>query len=65
MIAMLKNAWRVPDLRKRILFTVGMLIVFRAGVAVPVPGIIPEVIASLFEQRDPVCFHGPFFQVEH
>jgi preprotein translocase subunit SecY len=60
MIAMLKNAWRVPDLRKRILFTVGMLIVFRAGVAVPVPGIIPEVIASLFEQGTLFAFMDLF-----
>ncbi len=45
-----QNAWRIPDLRNRILYTVGMLIVFRAGVAVPVPGIVPEVIAGLFQQ---------------
>ncbi len=48
MIATLRNAWRVPDLRKRILVTIGMLIVYRAGVAVPVPGIIPGVIKDLF-----------------
>lgn len=48
MIQTLRNAWRVPDLRKRLLITVGLLIVYRAGVAVPVPGIVPEVIQSLF-----------------
>lgn len=48
MIATLRNAWQVPDLRKRILITVALLVVFRAGVAVPVPGIVPEVIQSLF-----------------
>ena len=37
MLATLRNAWRIPDLRKRILFTIGMLVVFRGGVAVPVP----------------------------
>lgn len=50
MVSTLRNAWRIPDLRNRILYTVGMLIVFRAGVAVPVPGIVPEVIAGLFQQ---------------
>ena len=50
MISTLRTAWRVPDLRSRILYTVGLLIVFRAGVAVPVPGIIPEVIAGLFRE---------------
>ncbi len=50
MVSTLRNAWRIPDLRNRILYTVGMLMVFRAGVAVPVPGIVPEVIAGLFQQ---------------
>ncbi len=48
MIATLRNAWQVPDLRRRILITVALLVAFRAGVAVPVPGIVPEVIQSLF-----------------
>ncbi|HHY75732.1 MAG TPA: preprotein translocase subunit SecY, partial [Firmicutes bacterium] len=48
MIATLRNAWQVPDLRRRILITVALLVAFRAGVAVPVPGIVPEVIQQLF-----------------
>ena len=39
MIDTLKAAWRLPDLRKKILFTLFMLIVFRLGSAIPVPGI--------------------------
>lgn len=50
MIGTLRNAWRIPDLRKRLLFTIGLLMVVRAGVAVPVPGIVPEVIAGLFRE---------------
>jgi preprotein translocase subunit SecY len=48
MIATLRNAWQIPDLRKKILITVLLLVAFRAGVAVPVPGIVPEVIQQLF-----------------
>lgn len=48
MIATLRNAWHIPDLRKKILITVSLLIAYRAGVAVPVPGIVPEVIERLF-----------------
>ncbi|HHX27654.1 MAG: preprotein translocase subunit SecY [Bacillota bacterium] len=48
MVATLRNAWQIPDLRKRILITVSLLVAFRAGVAVPVPGIVPEVIQQLF-----------------
>lgn len=60
MFGTLKNAWRIPDLRRRILFTVGMLMVFRAGVAVPVPGIIPEVIAGLFREGTLFAFMDLF-----
>ncbi len=48
MVGTLRNAWRISDLRKRILITVAMLMVFRAGVAIPVPGVMPEVLGQLF-----------------
>ncbi len=60
MVSTFRTAWRVPDLRNRILYTVGMLIVFRAGVAVPVPGIIPEVIAELFKEGTLFAFMDLF-----
>lgn len=50
MVGTLRNAWQIPDLRKRILLTVALLVAFRAGVAVPVPGIVPEVIQRLFSE---------------
>jgi len=60
MIATLRNAWHVPDLRKRILITVGLLIVFRAGVAVPVPGVLPEVISEMFSEGTLFAFMDLF-----
>jgi len=39
-----KNAMRIPDLRKRILFTFGLLIVYRLGAYVPVPGIDASIV---------------------
>jgi len=60
MVQTLKNAWRVPDLRRRILITMGLLIVYRAGVAVPVPGIMPEVIQSLFSEGTLFAFMNLF-----
>ncbi len=60
MLSTLRTAWRIPDLRNRILYTIGMLIVFRAGVAVPVPGIIPEVIAELFKEGTLFAFMDLF-----
>lgn len=48
MFETLKNAWKIPDLRKKIIFTFLMLVVYRLGAVIPVPGINREVIASMF-----------------
>src|SRR5689334_25117098 len=40
---------RYGDLKKRLLFLLGALIVFRIGAHIPVPGIDPNVLASFFE----------------
>ena len=47
MLETLRGAFRIPDLRRRILFTLGMLIVFRLGAHVPVPGVNRVEIAKL------------------
>lgn len=48
MLSTLVNAWKIPDLKKRILYTLMMLIVFRLGSAIPVPGIDKTLLAALF-----------------
>jgi preprotein translocase subunit SecY len=45
-----QNATRVPELRRRVLFTVAMLAVYRIGVAIPTPGIDGQALAAFFEQ---------------
>jgi len=47
----LANIFRVPDLRKRVLFTLGLLAVYRLGSHVPTPGINAEKLAQLFERN--------------
>ena len=37
MIETVRNAWKVPELRKKIMFTIFALLIFRLGSAVPVP----------------------------
>ena len=37
MIQTIRNAWAVPELRKKILFTIFALLIFRLGSAIPVP----------------------------
>ena len=39
MIESVRNAFSLPDLRRRILFTLGMLVVYRLGANIPVPGV--------------------------
>lgn len=48
MLSTLKNSWKVPELRKKIIFTLVMLVIFRIGTAVPVPGINANEISKLF-----------------
>lgn len=50
MIQTLRNAWKIPDLRRRILFTLMMLIVFRFGAHVPVPYLSTEAMQSFLGQ---------------
>ncbi len=45
------DAFRLPDLRRRILFTVGMLVVFRFVAHVPLPGVDPNALADLFQRN--------------
>src|ERR1700723_851311 len=50
------NASRIPELRRRLVFTAAMLAVFRLGVAVPPPGIDGQALASLFQQTSGTLF---------
>ncbi len=45
------NIFRIPDLRKRVLFTLGMLAVYRLGSHVPTPGINADMLAQFFNQN--------------
>ncbi|WP_433747598.1 preprotein translocase subunit SecY [Paenibacillus amylolyticus] len=46
MFKTLKNIWRVEDLRKRVLFTLFVLIIYRIGSFVPVPGVNKDVFEA-------------------
>ena len=45
-ITTLQNIWKIKELRDRILFTLGMLFVFRLGSFIILPGVIPEALAA-------------------
>jgi preprotein translocase subunit SecY len=48
MFSWLSNAWRVPELRRRVLFTAGVLSVYRLGSWIPAPGIDQAAIQNYF-----------------
>ena len=50
MIETIKNAWKVPELRKKIVFTLVCLIIFRFGSAIPVPFIDRTALAEVLKQ---------------
>ncbi len=52
MIGGVQNIGRITELRQRILFTFGMLAVYRVGAFIVTPGIDPNVVRSFFEQME-------------
>ena len=50
MLQTLRNAWRIEDLRKKILFTLFIVLLFRLGNAIPVPHINVEALQAYFTQ---------------
>jgi preprotein translocase subunit SecY len=51
MLQALRNIWEIPDLRKRVLFTLGLLAVYRVGNHVPTPGINAKSLIDFFAQN--------------
>jgi preprotein translocase subunit SecY len=56
MLSGFQNASRIPELRRRVLFTLGMIAVYRLGVHVPTPGIDRQAMAAFFEQHQNTLF---------
>ncbi len=52
MFQILRNAWKIADLRKKILFTVFVLLIFRIGSAIPVPFVDMSVLTAGMDNLD-------------
>jgi preprotein translocase subunit SecY len=52
----IQNAARIPELRRRAFFTLFMLMIYRVGVFVPVPGIDAEKFKDMFDQASSTVF---------
>jgi preprotein translocase subunit SecY len=51
MLEKFANVFRIPDLRRRILFTLGLLAVYRLGGHIPTPGVNADKLQQFFEQN--------------
>src|SRR5467141_999603 len=51
------NVFRIPDLRKRILFTLAMLAIYRLGGHIPTPGVDANRLAAFFQQQQGNIFN--------
>ncbi len=51
MLDKIANIFRIPDLRKRVLFTLGLLAVYRVGGHIPTPGVNADTLANFFDSQ--------------
>ena len=54
MLGSLANAWKIPELRMRLLFTFAMLAAYRLGAYIPLPGVDPSVLAGGLQSSNPI-----------
>ncbi len=60
MISTLRNAWKIPELRSKILYTFVMLVIFRLGSVIPVPGINIEYVKNIVSEAGLLSFFDLF-----
>ncbi len=60
MFETIKNAWKIADLKKKLLFTAVFLLIYRLGCHIPVPGLIEEAFAKLIEGNQLFGFMDTF-----
>lgn len=52
MLSTLRDAWKIPEIRNKILFTLAMMLVIRFGSQIPVPYMDTELISEMFSQSE-------------
>ena len=51
MFATIRNAWKIPELRKKLIFTLFILLIFRMGAAIPVPYVNVTALSTYFTSQ--------------
>ena len=52
MLQTFRNAWKIEEIRKKILFTLFMILLYRVGNAIPVPYVNVELLGQYFTQLE-------------
>jgi preprotein translocase subunit SecY len=58
LIETIRNAWKIPDLRKKLLFTLFILLIYRFGASIPVPYIDQSALQAMFSSTFSNTFFG-------
>lgn len=61
MLQAFANCFRIPDLKKKILFTLGIIVLYRLGCHVPTPGVNGSVLAEFFRRINETSGGGTIF----
>jgi preprotein translocase subunit SecY len=51
-----RNAWKIPELKKRLLFTLAIIVIYRLGCAIPVPFITGSSLTSMFSNGNMLTY---------
>ena len=57
MLEAVRNAFRLPDLRQKLLITFGLLTLYRLAANIPLPSVDQEALAALFAQNDNILLN--------
>lgn len=60
MLSQLKQAWKLKELRKKIIYTLMMILVFRIGATIPVPGIDTSIIQDMVGKNSLLSLYNMF-----
>lgn len=60
MLSQLKQAWKLKDVRRKILYTLMMIIVFRIGATIPVPGVNTNIIKGMVGDNSLLSLYNMF-----
>ena len=60
MLSKIKQSWKVKDVRKRILYTLMMILIFRIGTTIPVPGVNTSIIKDMVGNNSLLSLYNMF-----